>query len=554
VRQGTDAALPHADLAVPFEPVDPLLPADPRRAGRYELEGRLGTGGMGTVYLGRSPGGRLAAVKMLDPFLLAHPDTLVRFRREAETLRKVRSAYTAALIDCELTDPPYWMATEFIPGATLADAVEAEGPMTTGECLRLMASLAEGLAEVHAQGICHRDIKPQNVILSTTGPQLIDFGLARDPSDTGLTQSGIIVGTPGYIAPELLTDDRLSPAADVFALGATVAHAATGRRPYGAGSAQAICQRLLREEIDLDGVDARLAGLIRSCVAGDPERRPTPEQIVSRCHHPRLGDTDPHAAAMPPPVSWSGASVAIDRSSLSGPVAQVDTPPPATGVPRRRGRRLGLALGAVAAATLLFAGGVGAAVKFTATAEDAPAAPAAQASPVPSPTPSVRPSVRKSPSKRPTSKAPVPVKTTRSKASPSPKPSTLPPVTTVTSLDGRCIQTPAETTNGVKLSAAKCTGAKAQRWTFTREGALMPATATKCLDIGGNAGADIEYRIQLWDCNFGGAQLWVPQTDGALFNAGSGRCLSILPKSEGGPALAILPCTGKAGQRWRLPR
>jgi len=533
--------------------VDPLLPTDPRRTGRYELEGRLGVGGMGTVYLGRSPGGRLAAVKVLDPLLLTHAETLARFRREVATLRLVRSAYTAALIDAELDEPPYWMATEFIPGATLADAVESEGPMTTAECLRLMASLAEGLSEIHGHGICHRDLKPQNVILSPTGPQLIDFGLARDPADTGLTQSGIIVGTPGYIAPELLTDDNLTPAADVFALGATVAHAATGRRPYGAGSAQAICLRLLREEIDLDGVDGRLAGLIRACVASDPARRPTPEEIVSRCHYPRPGDSDPRGAAFTPSVSWSGSPATIDRSGLSGPIAPIDTPPPLPATPERSRRRLPLVLAAVGAATILFAGGAAAAIQFIPTAADQPASPAtpvAQASP--SPSLSVSPAPKKSPSKRP-SRKPASPKPTSKKPSPSPSKSATPPVTTVTSADGRCIEMPAADENGAKLQAATCDGSAGQRWTFTREGVLMPASRSRCLDIGGNAGADIDYRIQLWDCNFGIAQLWVPQTDGALFNARSGRCLSILPKGDGGPALAILPCTGKASQRWRLP-
>lgn len=533
--------------------MDPLLPTDPRRAGRYELEGRLGAGGMGTVYLGRSPGGRLAAVKVLDPLLLTHPETLARFRREVEILRTVRSAYTAALIDAELDEAPHWMATEFIPGPTLSDAVESEGPMATGECLRLMASLAEGLSEIHGHGICHRDLKPQNVILSTTGPQLIDFGLARNPTDTGLTQSGIIVGTPGYIAPELLTDDLLSPAADVFALGATVAHAATGRRPFGTGSAQAICLRLLREEIDLAGVDGRLAGLIRACVASDPARRPTPDEIVARCHNPRPGDSDPRGAAFVPAVSWSGSSATVERSAFSGPVAPVDTPPPVSAATERSRKRLPLVLAAVAAATLLFAGGAAAAIQFIPAAEEQPAAPpapVAQASP--SPTASVRPTPSRTPSKRP-SRKPSPSKTAPKKPSASPKKSTPPPVTTVTSADGRCIQMPAADENGAKLSAAKCTGSAAQRWTFTREGVLMPASRSRCLDIGGNAGADIEYRVQLWDCNFGIAQLWVPQTDGALFNARSGRCLSILPKGDGGPALAILPCMGKASQRWRLP-
>ncbi|BCJ50717.1 hypothetical protein Asp14428_21920 [Actinoplanes sp. NBRC 14428] len=131
---------------------------------------------------------------------------------------------------------------------------------------------------------------------------------------------------------------------------------------------------------------------------------------------------------------------------------------------------------------------------------------------------------------------------------------TPPPIRTVTSFDGRCLQLPANQANGVQISARKCDGSAAQRWRFTREGAIMPAGASRCLDLGSNGGADINYRVQLWDCNFGGAQLWVPQSDGALYNAGSGRCLGILPTGSGGPALGVQACTGTSAQRWKLPR
>ncbi|MEV4639696.1 serine/threonine protein kinase [Actinoplanes sp. NPDC049548] len=538
--------------------MQPLLPGDPARVGRYELEGRLGVGGMGTVYLGRSPGGRPAAVKVISPYLLAHPDTLVRFRRETETLRAVRSAGTATLIDCELSAPPYWMATEFIPGPTLADVLDTGGALPVDECLWLMASLAEGLSDIHAYGICHRDLKPDNVIMSATGPRLIDFGLARGPDETGLTRTDIVVGTPGYIAPELMTSaDELTPAADVFALGATVAHAATGRRPYGAGRAESICYRILQEDIDLAGVDPELAALIRSCVARDAARRPRPEEIIERCRRGRPAAPVPVAwretTPSPVPFSWSGASLPPESPVRSDLVGTPSESGPATPAPRRR---LPLVLGAVAAAVALVAGGAFA-VRQLRPAEDRPAAtPAAQATPwtsAPAPaTPSVAATTSTPrPSRSPSKKPPPPPSPTRT-----PRPSTAPPVTTVTSADGRCIQMPPTDSNGAKVQAARCTGSPAQRWRFTREGALMPAapTATRCLDIGGNAGVDIDYRIQLWDCNLGVAQLWVPQSDGSLFNARSGRCLSILPDADGGPALGIRTCTGAPAQRWKLPR
>ena len=552
--------------------MQPLLPSDPTQIGRYELRGRLGTGGMGTVYLGHSPGGRLAAVKVIKAQVLAQPDALARFRREAETLRTVRSAYTAALIDCELTAPPYWMATEFIPGPTLADVLAAEGPMSVDTCLLLTASLAEGLSDIHAHGICHRDLKPQNVILSPSGPHLIDFGLARDPADTGLTQTDIIVGTLGYVAPELLTsDDGLNPATDVFALGATIAHAATGRRPYGTGRAESLCYRILHEDIDLEGVDFALEQLIRSCVAREPAQRPLPAEIIEYCRRSRREQTTagvpgpgPQPARTPP--SWSVAST---DASPSG-AAPVRTPPiwpvppsspPAEPSPADRpGRvrkRLLLVVAAVAAAIVLVAGGAVAALRLSPAADPRPVTPVALGSPSVSPSATAASSAP-APAKTPPSRKPSP--TAKATAtSPSRKPAspsaTPPPVTTVTSADGRCIEMPQTDANGAQVKAGKCNGSAGQRWRFTQQGALMPATATaaRCLDIGGNEGSDIGYRIQLWDCSFNGAQRWVPQTDGSLFNAVSGRCLSILPDDDGGPALAILTCTAKASQRWKLP-
>lgn len=268
----------------------PLLPGEPLRVGRYEIEATLGAGGMGTVYLGRSPGGRPAAIKVISPDYLEHPEAIARFRREVMTVGTVRSAYTAALIDCELDAPPYWMATEYIPGPTVSAAVKADGPMPPSTAAEVMAAVAEGLVDIHRHGICHRDLKPQNVILSATGPQLIDFGLARSAGASGFTLTGVSMGTPGYIAPEMVDGDDLTPAADVFALGATMAFAATGRRPYGHGSFQAIYLRLMREQIDLEGVDPALASVIRACAVNHPTDRPSPDEIINMCRHLRSTD------------------------------------------------------------------------------------------------------------------------------------------------------------------------------------------------------------------------------------------------------------------------
>ncbi|MET0493391.1 MAG: serine/threonine-protein kinase [Actinoplanes sp.] len=264
-------------------PVEPLQPTDPTTIGRYRVTGRLGAGGMGNVFVGLSPGGRPAAVKVIHESFQGNAEALARFRREVETLRTVRSAYTAALIDSQTEVAPYWLATEYVPGPTLHSAVEDTGPFAADACYGMLAALAEGLADIHGHGICHRDLKPRNVILAATGPQLIDFGIARGDGQEGITRAGYAVGTPGYTAPETLADDPVTPAADVFALGATIAFAATGRPPYGGGTVTTVSLRAMSGRIDLDGIDPGLAQLLRACAAVDPAQRPAPKAIIEAC-------------------------------------------------------------------------------------------------------------------------------------------------------------------------------------------------------------------------------------------------------------------------------
>lgn len=251
--------------------------------GAYHLLARLGAGGMGQVYLGRSPGGRLVAVKVIREEISDHPEALARFRRETATVEAVRSAYTAQLIEASLDAPPYWLATEYVSGPTLRGAVGASGPFPADSALRLLAALAEGLAAVHAHGVTHRDLKPHNVILSPQGPQLIDFGIARGLEQTILTRDGMVSGTPGFTAPEVLLRNEVGPAADVFALGATLAYTATGRPPYGTGEPAAVSYRTVHEDIDLAGVRPELAEIIRQCVAKGPEDRPEPAAVIAHC-------------------------------------------------------------------------------------------------------------------------------------------------------------------------------------------------------------------------------------------------------------------------------
>ncbi|MFK3731480.1 serine/threonine-protein kinase [Streptomyces sp. NPDC088090] len=287
--------------------MDPLRPGqDPARIGDHTLLGRLGAGGMGQVYLARTPDGGRVALKVIREEITGHPEALARFRREVATVRAVRSPHTARLVDASLDEAPYWLATEYVPGPTLRQAIGSQGPLGADACRRLFAELALALAGVHACGVTHRDLKPQNVILAAGGPRLIDFGIARGADDTALTRTGAAPGTPGFTAPEVLLRNETSPAADVFALGATMAYAATGRPPFGDGPAEAVSYRAVHEEIDLpetvDGDDA-LGALIRACVAKDPRDRPGTAEVIARCAAPGgapLPPTRPDPVPAPP--------------------------------------------------------------------------------------------------------------------------------------------------------------------------------------------------------------------------------------------------------------
>ncbi|WP_372408807.1 protein kinase [Streptomyces luteireticuli] len=263
--------------------MEALRPQDPGSIGPHILLARLGSGGMGQVYLGRSPGGRQLAIKVIRDDFAQNAEALARFRREVETVRAVRSAYTANLVDASLEAASCWLATEYVPGPTLTQVVGERGALPVDTCFRLFAALAEALSHVHGHGVTHRDLKPHNIILSPVGPKLIDFGIARGAGQTALTQTGTAPGTPGYTAPEVITRNEVSPAADVFALGATMAVVATGRPPYGEGSMESVTYRVVHGEIDVDGVEPALAELIRACVAADPAVRPVPARIIERC-------------------------------------------------------------------------------------------------------------------------------------------------------------------------------------------------------------------------------------------------------------------------------
>ncbi|MCU7821554.1 serine/threonine-protein kinase [Kitasatospora sp. DSM 101779] len=259
-----------------------LRGGESRRIGRYEVLRPLGAGGMGEVFLARSPGGRQVAVKIVHPDLQDDPEALPRFRREVAVVRGMRSAFSAALVDAETEHAPYWLATEYLAGPTLAAAVAAYGrPLPAATCRRLLAALAEAVADAHRQGVLHRDLKPSNVILAADGPRLIDFGIARSPAHTATGDPQRIAGTLGYLAPEVLSGrERGGPPADVFALAGTAAFAATRRPPFAGNGAPALIYQAVAGGLDLDGVEPEFAALLRRCAAREPADRPTAADIV----------------------------------------------------------------------------------------------------------------------------------------------------------------------------------------------------------------------------------------------------------------------------------
>ncbi|GAA2641184.1 serine/threonine-protein kinase [Streptomyces vastus] len=262
--------------------METLQPEDPRELGSYRLLRRLGVGGMGRVYLARSPGGRTVAVKVVRPELAADVDFRRRFQHEVEIARAVSGRYTAPVVDAAPDASLPWLATSYVLGPDLTDVVEAHGALPEHTVRALGAGLAAALQEIHAAGLIHRDLKPSNVLLAADGPRVIDFGIARAVDGNRMTQTGVVVGSPGYMPPEQALGQDVGTAGDVFSLGAVLAFAATGRNVFGEGAAShaAMLYQIVHGEPDLTGVPQSLVGLFRACLLKDPGQRPAPGEIV----------------------------------------------------------------------------------------------------------------------------------------------------------------------------------------------------------------------------------------------------------------------------------
>jgi serine/threonine protein kinase len=341
--------------------VHALEAGDPQHAGKYRLLGRLGQGGMGQVFLGQSPGGRLVAVKLIRAELAGDPDFRARFAREVVTARTISGIFTVPVVDADVDGPQPWLVTAYVDGPSLADAVAGQGPVPPGQALTLAAGLAEGLEVIHAAGVVHRDLKPSNVLLAADGPRIIDFGISHLAEFSGLTRTGWVAGSPGFMSPEQAEGIPGGPASDIFSLGSVLVFAVTGSEPFGTGTAAALLYRVVHSRPDTSQVPAPIRALVEHCLEKDPRHRPTAGEIVAG-----LG------AASPVFLSTMTARQHGTASVTTRPAQPPGTAASRPGPRRRRGRGLAW-VAVIAAAVVLSAAALTVALHRSAAAEPAPA-------------------------------------------------------------------------------------------------------------------------------------------------------------------------------------
>ncbi|MCX5371190.1 serine/threonine protein kinase [Streptomyces sp. NBC_00015] len=317
---------------------------DPRVVGSFRLHRRLGAGGMGVVYLGSDKKGQRVALKVIRPDLAEDQEFRSRFAREVSAARRIRGGCTARLVAADLDAERPWFATQYVPGPSLHDKVNDEGPLGAAELASIGAALSEGLVAVHEAGVVHRDLKPSNILLSPKGPRIIDFGIAWATGASTLTHVGTAVGSPGFLAPEQVRGALVTPATDVFSLGATLAYASTADSPFGHGSSEVMLYRVVHEEPHLHGVPDALAPLVRACLAKDPEERPSTLDLSLRLKEIAAREAQGLADARPPAPRSAEADRPTGRLSDTGypertlrQQAGPGTPPPRNGAPPSRG-------------------------------------------------------------------------------------------------------------------------------------------------------------------------------------------------------------------------
>jgi eukaryotic-like serine/threonine-protein kinase len=428
-----------------------LQPEDPREIGPYRLLGKLGHGGMGQVFLGRSMDGRSVAVKLIQSELAGDPDFRARFRLEVAAAQVVSNRFTAPVVDADLDAEVPWLATTYVSGPSLAEAVRDSGLLPISAVLALIAGLAEGLSAIHAAGVVHGNLKPSNVLLADDGPQVIDFGISR-AAEASLGQGGLEkIASPGYVSPEQVVGTEIGPPSDIFSLGAVLTYAATGHGPFGTGSDTTLMDRVVNTPPDFGTMPATLRSLAEACLAKDPRDRPV------------AGDLLAHVGAIQSEPGWMAelafAGYAAGEQPVSS-VAPADSPVPfgaadavlpaalASGqtASRRRWRRSRSLIPAYVTGGLVVVSAVAVlaltkpAVTPVAHAQGQPSAaattphPSASAKPRPSAThsalaapivyvPSVSPSALPVSAKPSAKASPTPSKSPTKSASPSPSPS-----------------------------------------------------------------------------------------------------------------------------------
>jgi serine/threonine protein kinase len=316
-----------------------LRPSDPRMIGRYRLLGQLGQGGMGRVFLGLSEAGSPVAVKVLHAELAADPEFRMRFRREVAAARTVNGMFTALVLDADVDGPAPWLATAYVAGPSLAQAVRECGPMSEDSVLSLAAGLAEGLAAIHAAGLVHRDLKPSNVLLAGDGPRVIDFGICKMADATPLTMAGFMVGSPGFMSPEQAEGGAVGPASDIYNLGVVLAFAATGKEPFGGGSSATRIKRMVHGAPDLNGLPGRIRPLVEWCLAKDPGGRPSAVEFLARASAAASAAAD---SADPVRVADLSGATGEDRMAAGEDLIAADRQRrPLARVAARRRRALG---------------------------------------------------------------------------------------------------------------------------------------------------------------------------------------------------------------------
>jgi serine/threonine protein kinase len=385
-----------------------LQPDDPGRIGPYRLRGVLGSGGMGRVFLGAAADGQLVAVKVIRADLATDPEFRARFRREVTVARKVSSRFTVPLVDADTDGPVPWLATAYVTGPSLADAVTEHGPLPVRSVMELAAGLAAGLSAIHAAGVVHRDLKPSNVLLAHDGPRVIAFGISVTAETSPLTRTGMLIGSPGYMSPEQAEGREVGPPSDIFSLGAVLTFAATGEAPFGSGSAPTLAYRAVYREVNLDRVPAEVRGLVRLCLAKDPGQRPPARDLEFAVS----------ASAIPATERW--VPEAVTRSFLelpdmpdpSGTVTSArlsPVSPLAAGGPGRHAarhrRRLARPLTIAAMVIGLLGASAAGGIALTASGHQSPGAHSEQAVPGPVTSPASSAPARSTPSTAPPASA-----------------------------------------------------------------------------------------------------------------------------------------------------